>query len=463
MVRIPLGNEKSARIEVRSIAPDANPYLAIYALLRTGLEGPLAEEDERRQAAAHPLPARQHLRRDPPLQGERLRARPAGRGGPRQVRRGEARLGRALPEGARHAGQDVRGAVPPRGHQPVPLVAVLDPGRAPRAPRRRRTGARFSPREPGSALCAKWIRAYRQGHSWEAGRRVDRCARHSLRNRAPRSGTRARPRPTRGPRVPGLQAPRTPHFGRLHKPDRPEAPSLPPSLRWSFSLLLFAAQEAVEPPPAAGSAQGQRTAPGAERGAFEVVVEDARVGVELERVARQPDRRPSVGPGAKRAVVEASSQTWRVTPSGTDGRGRQVDDEERAGHRVEVAGRRVEFDAQQAARREADHEGHLAVARVGRHLGRSREHVRRVVHLDHARAQVEGLDGLDLDVGARARVDPRRVDAEQPFVAAATDRRACRRAAPRPSAGRRGPRGRSSARGRSAGRRSRPAQPRRRG
>lgn len=45
MIRIPIGNEKSARIEVRSIAPDANPYLAIYALLRTGLDGPLAGED----------------------------------------------------------------------------------------------------------------------------------------------------------------------------------------------------------------------------------------------------------------------------------------------------------------------------------------------------------------------------------------------------------------------------------
>jgi glutamine synthetase len=41
MVRIPLGNEKSARIEVRSIAPDANPYLAIYTIFRTGLEGPI--------------------------------------------------------------------------------------------------------------------------------------------------------------------------------------------------------------------------------------------------------------------------------------------------------------------------------------------------------------------------------------------------------------------------------------
>ncbi|MCS7072103.1 MAG: glutamine synthetase, partial [Anaerolinea sp.] len=39
MIRIPFGNERSARIEVRSIAPDANPYLAIYTLFRTGLEG----------------------------------------------------------------------------------------------------------------------------------------------------------------------------------------------------------------------------------------------------------------------------------------------------------------------------------------------------------------------------------------------------------------------------------------
>lgn len=40
MVRIPIGNEKSARVEVRSIAPDANPYMALYAFLKTGLEGP---------------------------------------------------------------------------------------------------------------------------------------------------------------------------------------------------------------------------------------------------------------------------------------------------------------------------------------------------------------------------------------------------------------------------------------
>ncbi len=39
MIRIPVANEKTARIEVRSVAPDANPYLVIYSLLRSGLEG----------------------------------------------------------------------------------------------------------------------------------------------------------------------------------------------------------------------------------------------------------------------------------------------------------------------------------------------------------------------------------------------------------------------------------------
>lgn len=39
MIRIPVANEKNSRIEIRSVAPDANPYLALYVLLRTGLEG----------------------------------------------------------------------------------------------------------------------------------------------------------------------------------------------------------------------------------------------------------------------------------------------------------------------------------------------------------------------------------------------------------------------------------------
>jgi glutamine synthetase len=58
MVRIPLGNEKSARVEVRSIGPDANPYLAIYTVLKTGLEGPLPKDADKeiRQSRTRFLP-----------------------------------------------------------------------------------------------------------------------------------------------------------------------------------------------------------------------------------------------------------------------------------------------------------------------------------------------------------------------------------------------------------------------
>lgn len=39
MIRIPVGNERTARIEVRSIGPDANPYLLLHTLIHTGLNG----------------------------------------------------------------------------------------------------------------------------------------------------------------------------------------------------------------------------------------------------------------------------------------------------------------------------------------------------------------------------------------------------------------------------------------
>ncbi len=50
MVRIPIGNEKSSRTEVRSVAPDANPYLVMLAVFRTGLEGSISKEKGLRQA-----------------------------------------------------------------------------------------------------------------------------------------------------------------------------------------------------------------------------------------------------------------------------------------------------------------------------------------------------------------------------------------------------------------------------
>ena len=50
MIRIPIGNSKSARIEIRSVAPDANPYLTLYSIFRTGLEGGTLSIDGLRQA-----------------------------------------------------------------------------------------------------------------------------------------------------------------------------------------------------------------------------------------------------------------------------------------------------------------------------------------------------------------------------------------------------------------------------
>ncbi len=50
MVRIPIGNEKSARVEVRSVGPDANPYMVLYSIFRTGLEGETAKISNLRQA-----------------------------------------------------------------------------------------------------------------------------------------------------------------------------------------------------------------------------------------------------------------------------------------------------------------------------------------------------------------------------------------------------------------------------
>ncbi len=50
MIRIPIGNEKSMRVEVRSVAPDANPYLVMHSIFKTGIEGDTAKIKNLRQA-----------------------------------------------------------------------------------------------------------------------------------------------------------------------------------------------------------------------------------------------------------------------------------------------------------------------------------------------------------------------------------------------------------------------------
>ena len=50
MVRVPNGNARSMRVEVRSVAPDANPYLALYSIFKTGIDGAKAKIANLRQA-----------------------------------------------------------------------------------------------------------------------------------------------------------------------------------------------------------------------------------------------------------------------------------------------------------------------------------------------------------------------------------------------------------------------------
>jgi len=56
MIRIPLFNEDSARIEIRSVGPDANPYLTLYTLIKVGLEGPLKKKNIKKRSRVSFLP-----------------------------------------------------------------------------------------------------------------------------------------------------------------------------------------------------------------------------------------------------------------------------------------------------------------------------------------------------------------------------------------------------------------------
>ncbi|HTP68779.1 MAG TPA: glutamine synthetase family protein [Dongiaceae bacterium] len=50
MIRIPIGNEKSMRVEVRSVSPDASPYMVMLSIFKTGLDGQTAKIKNLRQA-----------------------------------------------------------------------------------------------------------------------------------------------------------------------------------------------------------------------------------------------------------------------------------------------------------------------------------------------------------------------------------------------------------------------------
>jgi len=56
MIRIPIGNERSMRTEVRAVAPDANPYLVMLGIFKTGLEGTTAKIKDLRAGKERYLP-----------------------------------------------------------------------------------------------------------------------------------------------------------------------------------------------------------------------------------------------------------------------------------------------------------------------------------------------------------------------------------------------------------------------
>jgi glutamine synthetase len=48
MIRVPIGNHRSMRTEVRAVAPDANPYLSLYSIFKTGLNGTISTAENLR-------------------------------------------------------------------------------------------------------------------------------------------------------------------------------------------------------------------------------------------------------------------------------------------------------------------------------------------------------------------------------------------------------------------------------
>ena len=119
MIRIPIGNEKSMRVEVRSVAPDANPYMVMLSIFKTGLDGDTAKIKNLRQAERY-LPdnvydALANFKKadwTTELLGEDVKDR---------YRRPETGCSRSLSASAGDLCESAGSAVSPRRLQPVPV------------------------------------------------------------------------------------------------------------------------------------------------------------------------------------------------------------------------------------------------------------------------------------------------------------------------------------------------------
>ena len=139
MIRIPIGNEKSMRVEVRSVAPDANPYLVMLAIFKSGINGETSKIKNLRQAERY-LPDNIYTALDnfrtanwtTNLLGEDVKGRYA------DLKQASADR---CPRASGNVRKSARSPVPPRGLQPVLVEPVLTaiPYR-PKAPRSKSRG-----------------------------------------------------------------------------------------------------------------------------------------------------------------------------------------------------------------------------------------------------------------------------------------------------------------------------------
>jgi glutamine synthetase len=53
MIRVPIGNHRSMRTEVRAVAPDANPYLTLFSIFKTGVDGEISKEKNLREGGRY--------------------------------------------------------------------------------------------------------------------------------------------------------------------------------------------------------------------------------------------------------------------------------------------------------------------------------------------------------------------------------------------------------------------------
>ena len=123
MVRVPIGNHRSMRTEVRAVAPDANPYLSLYGIFKTGIDGDISKAKNLRAGGRY-LPDNIQKAIDD-FKSSKWIAQILGA----DVQGRYADLKQAPPTAPRASWEPIvkalRGAVPPRGLQPVALESVL--------------------------------------------------------------------------------------------------------------------------------------------------------------------------------------------------------------------------------------------------------------------------------------------------------------------------------------------------